>query len=107
MRRIRDVLNNRRRLGILLEFYLAGLPPFLGIKDMILGHIYRQYEILGITIILRRHTSSIFESNDAAVLGCIGWAIEQHLNDIPIKLKPNFQQILNDIKARKEILERS
>jgi hypothetical protein len=46
-------------------------------------------------------------SNDAAILGLIGWAIEQHLNDIPTKLKPNFQQILDDIKNRKENLERS
>jgi hypothetical protein len=54
-----------------------------------------------------QHTGFIMESNDAAVLGCIGWAIEQHLNDIPSRLKPNFQKILDDIKARKENLERS
>jgi hypothetical protein len=54
-----------------------------------------------------QHTGFILESNDAAVLGCISWAIEQHLNDIPAKLKPNFQRILDDIKARKENLERS
>jgi hypothetical protein len=54
-----------------------------------------------------QHTGFILESNGAAVLGCLGWAIEQHLNDIPTKLKPNFQQILDDIKARKENLERS
>jgi hypothetical protein len=34
-------------------------------------------------------------------LRCIGWVIEKHLNDIPTKLKPPFQQILNDVKARK------
>jgi hypothetical protein len=54
-----------------------------------------------------QHTGFILDSNDAAVLGCIGWAIEQYLDDIPTKLKPNFQQILNDIKNRKENLERS
>lgn len=54
-----------------------------------------------------QHTGFIVEFNDVAVLGCLGWAIEQHLNDIPTKLKPTFQQILNDIKARKENLERS
>ena len=47
------------------------------------------------------------ESNDAAVLGCNGWAIEQHLNDIPSRLKPNFQKIIDDIKARKVNSERS
>lgn len=29
------------------------------------------------------------ESNDAAVLGCIGWAIEQHLDSIPTKISKN------------------
>jgi hypothetical protein len=52
-----------------------------------------------------QHTGFIMELNDAAVLGCLGWTIEQHLNDIPTKLKPTFQKILNDIKARKENLE--
>ena len=45
----------------------------------------------------------ILESNDAAVLGCLGWAIEQHLDTIPSKLKPTFQKILDDIKAEKKI----
>lgn len=54
-----------------------------------------------------QHTGFIMESDDAAVLGYIGWAIEQHLNDIPSKLKPTFQQVLEDLKARKENLERS
>ena len=46
-------------------------------------------------------------SNDAAVLGCIGWAIEQHLDSFPPKLKPTFRKILDDIKTKKENLERS
>jgi hypothetical protein len=54
-----------------------------------------------------QHTGFILESNDAAVLGCLGWAIEQHLDSIPSKLKPTFQQVLEDLKARKENLERS
>ena len=54
-----------------------------------------------------QHCGYILESNDAAVLGCLGWAIEQHLDTIPSKLKPTFQKILDDIKARKENLERS
>ena len=47
------------------------------------------------------------ESNDAAVLGCLGWAIEQHLDAIPSKFKSTIRKILNDIKAKKENLERS
>ncbi|MGC2309222.1 MAG: hypothetical protein WA461_12530 [Nitrososphaeraceae archaeon] len=54
-----------------------------------------------------QRTSLIIESNDSAALGCIGWAIEQHLDTIPSKLKPKFQKILEDVKARKADLERS
>lgn len=53
-----------------------------------------------------QHTDFIIESNDAGALGCIGWAIDQHLDTIPSKLKPTFQKILDDVKARKENLER-
>ena len=35
----------------------------------------------------------------------IGWAIEKHFDDIPSKLKPIFQQILEDTKSKKEDLE--
>jgi predicted RNA-binding protein with PIN domain len=49
----------------------------------------------------------IIESNDAGALGCLSWAIEQHLDEIPSKLRPCFQEILDDVKARKENLERS
>jgi predicted RNA-binding protein with PIN domain len=49
----------------------------------------------------------IIESNDAGALGCLGWAIEQHLDTIPPKLKPTFQKILEDVNAKKENLERS
>jgi hypothetical protein len=54
-----------------------------------------------------QHTGFIIESNDAAVLGYIGWAIEQYLVSMPSKLKPTFQKILDDVKVRKEKLERS
>ena len=54
-----------------------------------------------------QRTSLIIESNDSAALGCIGWAIEQHLDTMPPKLKSTFQKILDDVKARKENLERS
>jgi hypothetical protein len=54
-----------------------------------------------------QHTGFIIESNDAAALGCIGWAIERHLNDIPSKLKPKFKKILDDTEAKKDNLERS
>jgi hypothetical protein len=50
------------------------------------------------------HTGLIIESN--AALGYIGWAIEKHLDEIPSQLKPAFQEILADIKSRKEDLKR-
>ena len=49
----------------------------------------------------------IVKSSDPALLGCLELAIEQYLDTIPSELKPEFQQILADIKARKENLERS
>jgi hypothetical protein len=54
-----------------------------------------------------QHTGFIIESNDATALSCIGWAFEKHLDEIPSKLKPTFQQILEDTKIKKENLERS
>jgi hypothetical protein len=54
-----------------------------------------------------RHTGFIIESNDAGALGCIGWAIERHLDVIPPTLKPIFHKILEDTKTRKDNLERS
>lgn len=52
-----------------------------------------------------QHTGLTIESNDAGALGCIGWAIEQHLTDIPSKLKPTFRKILDETKAKIEYLE--
>jgi len=52
-----------------------------------------------------QHTSLIIESNEAGALGCIGWAIERHLNDIPSKLKPTFLKIIDETRAKKEYLE--
>jgi hypothetical protein len=40
------------------------------------------------------------------LLGCIELAIEQHLEAMSSKLRPIFEQMLDDIKARKENLER-
>ena len=54
-----------------------------------------------------KNTGFIIESNYAGALSCIGWAIEQHLDTMPPKLKPTFQKILDDIKARNLDLERS
>ena len=54
-----------------------------------------------------QNTGFIIESNDSAALGCIGWAIEKHLDGIPSKLKPTFQKILEDTKIKKANLERS
>lgn len=45
----------------------------------------------------------MIKSNDAGAMGCIGWAIERHLDVIPPKLKPTFQKILEDIKLEKII----
>ena len=53
-----------------------------------------------------QHTGFIMESNDAGGLGCLGWAIERNINDIPSKLRPTFQEIRDDVKSRKEDLER-
>ena len=53
-----------------------------------------------------QHTGFIIESNDTTALSCIGWAIEKYLDDIPSKLTPTFQKILDDVKSRKEDLER-
>ena len=55
----------------------------------------------------KEHTGFIVESNDSGALGCIGWAIERHLDAIPSNLKPIFQRILDEVKTRKEYLERS
>ena len=35
-------------------------------------------------------------------IGMSGWATEKHLDSIPSKLKPTFQQILKDLKTRRE-----
>ena len=40
-------------------------------------------------------------------MGCIGWAIERHLDAVPPKLMPIFQKILQGTKIRKDNLERS
>jgi hypothetical protein len=54
-----------------------------------------------------QHAAFIIESNDAGVLESLGWVIERHLDNIPSKLKPTFQKILDDTKAKKDNLERS
>jgi hypothetical protein len=54
-----------------------------------------------------QHIGFIIESSNFTALSRIGWAIEKHLDEIPSQLKPIFQEILEDGKARKEYLERS
>jgi hypothetical protein len=54
-----------------------------------------------------QQTGYIIESNDSGALGCIGWAIEKHLDAIPSKLRPIFEKILEDTRIKKENLERS
>ena len=44
------------------------------------------------------------ESNDARALGCLGWAIDRHINDILSKLKPSiFEKFLKMLKPEKKI----
>jgi hypothetical protein len=38
------------------------------------------------------NTGFNIESNDAAALGYIGWAIERHLDEVPSKVRPIFQK---------------
>ena len=45
-------------------------------------------------------TDLIIESNDTTALSCVGWAIEKHLDDIPSKLRPTFQKILENVGLR-------
>jgi hypothetical protein len=49
----------------------------------------------------------IVKSSDPDLLGHIELAIEQYLETMPSNLRPTFRQMLDDIKARKEDLERS
>ena len=50
-----------------------------------------------------QHIGFIIKSNDSTVLSCIDWAIEKHIDEIPSKLKPTFQQILEDTKTKRKI----
>lgn len=50
-----------------------------------------------------QHTGFIVQSSDPAVLGYLEWAIEQHLNDIPTKLKPTFSKFWTVLKPGKRI----
>lgn len=50
-----------------------------------------------------QNTGFIIESDDSAALGCIGWAIEKHLDQIPSQLKPTFQKILEEQELKKKI----
>jgi hypothetical protein len=54
----------------------------------------------------RRHTGFIIESEDAGALGCIGWAIDRHLNTMSPQPKPIFHKIREDTKTRKDNLEK-
>ena len=49
----------------------------------------------------------IVKSSNLGLLGCVELAIVQHLEAMSSKLRPIFEQMLDDIKARKENLERS
>jgi hypothetical protein len=45
--------------------------------------------------------------NHYSVLGYIGLAIKQHLDALPPNLRMTLQQMLDDIKAKKDNLQRS
>jgi hypothetical protein len=47
----------------------------------------------------------IVKSSDPVLRECVGLAIERHLEAMPSKLRPIFEQMLADIKARKENLK--
>ena len=47
----------------------------------------------------------IVKSSDPMLLGCIELAIVQHLEAMSSKLRPIFEQMLDDIKTRKQNLE--
>jgi hypothetical protein len=47
------------------------------------------------------HTAFIMESNDAAVLRCLRWAIVQHLDILPSKLIPTFRKIQMKLNMKK------
>lgn len=46
----------------------------------------------------------ITKSSDPTLLGCIGLAIGQYLDALPPNMRVTFQQILDDVKAKKEYL---
>jgi hypothetical protein len=54
----------------------------------------------------KNNNDFIVESSDPKLLECIGLAIEQHLDALPPNLRVTFQQMLEDIKAKKGSLER-
>jgi hypothetical protein len=49
----------------------------------------------------------IVRSSDPMLLGCIELDIEQYLEAMSSKLRPIFEQMLDDIKTRKENLDRN
>ena len=49
----------------------------------------------------------IVKSSDPTLLECLELAIEEYLDIVSSELKPEFQQMLADIKARKEKVGKS
>jgi hypothetical protein len=55
----------------------------------------------------RRNDDFIIKAIDPILLECIELSIEQYLDAMPPILQVAFQQLLDDIKSRKDDLERS
>ena len=54
------------------------------------------YDLASIRKQSEKHEDFIIKSSDPILLGCIGLAIEQHLEAIPSKLRPIFEQMLDN-----------
>lgn len=65
------------------------------------------YDLASNHIKNEEYNGHIIKSGDPVLLECIGLAIQQYLDTMPTKLRVTFQQMLDDIKTRKEDLERS
>jgi hypothetical protein len=47
-----------------------------------------------------QHSGFVLGENDSEAFGCMGRAIDRHMDAIPSHLKPIFRKILDNIKAR-------
>jgi hypothetical protein len=47
-----------------------------------------------------QHSGFVIKENDSAAFGCMGWAVERHLDATPSHIKSIFRKILDNINAR-------